>query len=177
MSMRRPTPALVAALTALTLITAGCGEGHVGSSGDGDGPPTFETTVGLALVEERADRVVVDLWYTPAEGVPGPRAVELWLRIPAGLDYLGADPGEAVTAAGKTLVDQPRDDGELRLVAYGTASLERVAAGRLATLRFAVDPQASGPQAIEVLDRMPMFAPADANAQLSLPGPLVIGGD
>lgn len=164
------------ALAALALGASGCAEPEGGSAAvAADGPPSFDTTLGLQLVAHSADSAVIDLWYAPDEGQPGPRAMELWLRLPDTATLAAAEIGEAATAAGKTLVAQPQGDHDLRLVIYGTASLDRVAGGRLATLRLTL--ATPGPATVELLERLPIFAPAEANTGLRLPPPLVIGGE
>ncbi|PKN56104.1 MAG: hypothetical protein CVU56_17870 [Deltaproteobacteria bacterium HGW-Deltaproteobacteria-14] len=161
------------------MAAAGCAEPVAGPAATAvDGPPSFDTTLGLQLVERTASRAVVDLWYAPTEGQAGPRAMELWLRLPGGVTLASADAGEAATAAGKTLVAQAHENHELRLVIYGTASLDRVAAGRLASLRLDVTaPGPAGSLQLELLDRLPIFAPAEANSGLRLPPPLALGGN
>ena len=172
---------LCAAAIWLPVAASGCAEPVAGPAATAvDGPPSFDTTLGLQLVERTANRAVVDLWYAPAEGQAGPRAMELWLRLPDGVTLASAEAGEAATAAGKTLVAQAHEGNELRLVIYGTASLDRVAAGRIASLQLNVDDTiagAAGPVQLELLDRLPIFAPAEANVGLLLPAPLVIGGN
>lgn len=131
-------------------------------------------TLALQVAERTGDAVVVDLVYAPDDGAEGPRAVELWMTHSSHLTYESATPLAAVEAAGKTLVVQPKEGAELRTILYSAASLETIGAGPLVRYRFRVTKP--GAATVEIMERMPIFAPAAANQGLMLPKPLVVGG-
>jgi hypothetical protein len=168
-------------LAGLLLLSAlpGCTDDPAGDEnpvGVGTEDPTVpENLPTLALVQawEQEDSVAVDLVYSPGQDAVGPRMMELYLQAAAGLKYASSEPLAAVEAAGKQLVVQAEDDGMVRTVIFATNNVDRLQAGPLARFIFL---RQEGVRRIELLDRHPIFAPADADTGLTLSEPLVIGG-
>ncbi|MFT7582269.1 MAG: hypothetical protein ACI9MR_003951, partial [Myxococcota bacterium] len=113
---------LMAAMSALATPSCTETEGQVDSSSTGaNEAPSFDTTLGLTVVDRSATHVTVDLWYEPAEGQPGPRAIEVWLGHSSNVTFASAEPGDSAAAAQKTVVVQPKTDSgqhELRVLIY-----------------------------------------------------------
>lgn len=130
-------------------------------------------TVQLTLVERTDTSVTIDVIYAPDAQMANPRNVELWLRPSEALVYRSSTALDATEAAGKTLVVQPKADGTLRTIVY-SASLDRLGAGPVARLEF--DLKGTGAATLELLPKLPIFAPAEANVGLMLPDTLVVTG-
>ena len=136
--------------------------------------PVANETLRLATVTSSDSQLVVDVLYAPRAEQPGPRAVELHLRASPSLTYVSGSALEAASRAGKQLVVQGADTGALRVLLYGTGSLDRIAAGALCRLTFSRAP--GQPATLELQPHMPVFAPAEANDGVLLGGPLTVGG-
>ena len=163
----------------LALAIPGCADGPADQelpAGSGNLEPVAAEnlpTLFLVLAYAQEDSVAVDLVYSPKEGQSGPRMVELFLQVGSGLTYASSTPLAAVDSAGKQLVVQPTDDGLVRTVIFATNNLERLQAGSLVRYIFL---RGTGPHHVELLDRHPIFAPADTEKGLTLGEPLIIGG-
>lgn len=118
--------------------------------------------------------VAVDVRFQKKPGRDGPRTVELWLAHDAGLALEGATPGDAALRAQKQVVAQTPEAGEVRVVLFGTASLERLEDGVFATVRF--KQIAPGRHSVQLLERRPAFAPADTELGVTL-GPALTFGE
>lgn len=129
-------------------------------------------TLRLAVVEDGADFAVVELSYHPAPDAALPRVAELWLKTGAGLAYESSEARSAVTAAGKTLVVQAKEEG-IRSVVFSAQSLETMNAGPIGRYRFK---KTDGERFVEVVGKMPTFAPPEANLGVMLPERLMVGG-
>jgi len=127
----------------------------------------------LSLVEESDGVVTVELLYARPPDAAGPRMMELFLRPSDGLKYLSGKPLSAVEKAGKQLVLQEQENGDVRTVVFATTNLDRLASGPLVRYRFSLT-SGSG-AAVEMVDRRPVFAPAEADT-VTLGKPLRIGG-
>ncbi len=173
------------ALLLLLPLAAGCiGDDPAGTTAPTDPPPHASaieaggptlSLVALDVGEGSGDLVTLELRYNRREGQEGPRAAEIWLKHSAGLAFESAEALAAATDAGKTVHAQARPDGELRLVVYGTATLDRLGSGPLARLHFRRG-DAAGPHTVEILARMPIFAPAEVNQGVHLAPQLVVEG-
>ncbi|MGM0577191.1 MAG: hypothetical protein ACQEXJ_15810 [Myxococcota bacterium] len=184
--MKGTTPRILlrlALVLALAVAAAGCDKPvDVGGSTGDEATPEETTepldptpTLALSLVERSGDEVVVELTYNPPEGVEGPRTAELWLHHSDGLAFEAAEAQAALEAAGKRLVVQQKDGGELRTIVFSTTDPSRVGGGPLVRYHFRAE--GGGAATVELLERMPVFAPSAANRGLHLPEPLVVGGD
>ena len=105
--------------------------------------------------------LTVDVHFRRREQLEGPRAAEIWLKTNGSLRFSGSSPGAAANAAGKTVVAQAKPDGEVRLVLFATGNLDRLDSGVLARLTF--ERTAPGPADVELLAKMPVFAPPETN--------------
>ncbi|MBT9556082.1 MAG: hypothetical protein IV100_08645 [Myxococcales bacterium] len=157
----------------------------LGTSSAPESPvPAIETapaeSLRLAVVgDPMGPDVTVELYYTQLPDEPGPRAIEVQLELSGNVALVRSVAGAALTRAGKQLVVQP-DAGRVRLVAFGTGSLERIAGGPLAQLTFKrTDANAA---TLSLRPERPVFAPADADLgvrfgpALTLPGLTPTGG-
>ena len=131
-------------------------------------------TLALTVVEQTADEVVVELRHNPRADKPQPRVMELHLRLSENLSYVSATAGAAATTAQKELVVQPKEGGVLRTMIFSAQSLERLGEGAL--VRFRLSKTSAAPARVELLDKMPVFAPPEANEGLLLADPLEIAG-
>ncbi len=138
-------------------------------------PDAADTTLSFEVVSQSAAELVVDLHYRVPDGQEGPRAAELWLSHSASVSLAASEPLAAADRADKQVIVQPRAGDELRVVLLSTTSLARLASGPLVRLRFALTDPAAGVR-LELLERMPLFAPAEANRGVRLPDPLVLEG-
>jgi len=132
------------------------------------------TTLALSASAESDASVTVHVAYNRLAGQEGPRVVELHLRHSANLAYDSAEPMSAASAAGKRLVVQDRGDGTLRVLLFGTQTLDRLDSGPL--LKLALRRLDDAAATLEVLGDKPVFAPAETNTGLTLPPPLTVGG-
>ena len=134
---------------------------------------TAPTAATLTLVsgEATATEVAVDLHYARDPARPGPRMMELHLRVTGDLAYLHAERLAAAEAAGKDLTVQPRDDGTLRVLLFTTTNVNRLGPGPLARLWFA-----RGAGTVTLLEQSPIFAPPEADLGVTLGQPLTLGG-
>ncbi len=157
----------------LVLSLLACQTGHdVSGTGPAETPaPVVSTeTVALRTVSLTDTHAVVDLEYRRRPEQPGPRVAELQLAL-TGVEFQAATAGDSASRAGKQLVAQP-SDGRLRLVLYGTGSLERLDSGTLAQLTL----RRTGPVGrLELLSDDPVFAPSEANDGVLLGAPLTLG--
>lgn len=181
---RRTIPSLLALAIAVAAV-AGCerstsGPGSPGSGEEASGPDPESTealpdepTIQLVEVRRDAGRVTVDLHYTPSDDMAGPREAELWLGHSPSLSYASSEPLEAAEAAGKDVHVQERD-GKLRTVLLAT-NVTRIREGPL--VRYHFEHTGGEPAKVWLLERMPIFAPREANRGLHLPEPLVIGDE
>jgi len=122
---------------------------------------------------ETVDGVHIPVLLNRHDGHPGPRTVELWVAYSESLQFVAAEKGESLISSMKVLVVQDHGD-RVRLVIFGTASLERIQEGELTTLHFRR--QSDGPATVNFVAQMPIFAPADAQQGLQLAEPLNLGG-
>jgi hypothetical protein len=130
-------------------------------------------TFSLRAVARSGEWLDVALDYRRGDGQAGPRAAELWLSHSADLTFEDAQPLAAVQAAGKRLVVQQAAAGELRLVIFGTQDLTRLDTGPVGRLRFLR--ASAGPARLELLARIPFFAPDEANEGVVLPDAVSFG--
>ena len=131
-------------------------------------------TLSLVAAEQTATELVVDVLYARKAGEPGPRMVELHLGLAGGLQYHASEGLDAAEAAGKAVVVQPQPDGAVRVVVFATANTTRLASGGL--VRLWLGRIGGAGEAVTLLERRPVFAPADAEAVAVLGPPLVVGG-
>lgn len=122
--------------------------------------------------EVSGELLAIDLAYTRKALSPGPRVMEAFLRFSDNLRYSSATQGEAIVAAGKTLVVQKREKGLLRIMAFSATSISELDSGLLATLRF--EKTGTGTATLEILTDRPIFAPAETNQGLLVSDPLRI---
>ena len=178
-----PTPPyqwfLVLAFLVSAVGLAGCQEatvlqpGAATQVGGSEDEPLPETTLALRVLEATEQAVTVELVYHRQADQPGARMMELHLSHSANLAWRSVQEGEAAERADRDVVVQAKDAATLRVVIYGTTSLERMDSGTLARLTFARI--APGTARLELLPQMPLFAPAEANDSLLLPEPLTVG--
>jgi hypothetical protein len=156
-------------------LLGACGTGEAPSSsppasGAAALPPE---TLALVLVEAGKTQLVVDLVYHRPEGAPGPRMMELYMSLSAGLGLVSGEAGEAAARAGKEVTVQQKDAGVLRTVLMATTNLHELESGSL--VRYRLD-RLGAQQRLELLPEDPVFAPPEANQGLSFGAPLVVGG-
>ncbi len=164
-------------LYACVLLLAACdGEPAAPTTTRGPAAPIEDsgTTLSLAAAGESADLVTVRLDYRRRAEQEGPRAAELFVALSDNLAYDSSEAGAAALAAGKQLVVQDKGGGELRVLLFGTQSLDRLDSGALLSLDLRRT--GAGPATVEVLDRQPLFAPAESNTGVLLPEPLTLDG-
>jgi hypothetical protein len=167
MRIARLTCCLALALTALW----GCLDTEDKAGGPAEEVPAG-ATLALTLASSTPEEVVVDLHYTRVAGQLGPRMMELFLEPSAQLNLLGSEGLGAVLAAQKQLVVQEAEAGSLRVVVYSAGNLNELQSGPLARFRFQAPKD--GSVTLKLLDRRPLFAPADADRGTTLGDPLVI---
>lgn len=126
----------------------------------------------LVLVEDADGQAVVDLVYSRPADIPGPRMMELYIKPSEEVKFLSGEALSSVQAAGKELVLQEQADGQVRTVVYTTANLNRLEPGPLVRYRFSVGQPGA---MLELVDRRPLFAPAEADGVV-LAEPLQLGG-
>ena len=130
-------------------------------------------TLALSVAEQGPGYVLVDLVFNPAPGTALPRVAEVWLAHGPGMAYESVTALDATVKSGKTLVAQPKENGEVRTILYSAGSLATIQAGSIARYRFKVAEDGS-PLWLEVKERMPTFAPVEANTGIMLPPRLQI---
>ena len=164
-----------------------------GASGLNDGPvsaePTVEGPIGIANIEElehtlsferevRAedahDVVSFALYYVRRPNQHAPRTVELMVDFPASMSFMGATPLSAVTLASKELIVQQPSPGVLRVVILAAGNLNYLETGPLA--RFSFKGEHNG-GALSVRERVPYFAPLNANEGVTLAPPTSMASD
>jgi|GEM_PF-2178812 len=176
MRTRRPLAFRAAAL-ALALavhvlsLSSGCAESTPtqterarGAPGEAGRPPAVETVapvVRLSPEASAAGEAVFTLTYARPAGRPGPRMAEFRFQFGSGLAFVRAEALDAVTAAGKQLVAQERPGNVLRLLIFSQVNMNPFDSGPLARLVFRRS--GDGPQTLDLLDRRPFFAPAEAD--------------
>lgn len=133
-----------------------------------------DATLTLAVASLGSEEIEVDLHFNHAPGHPGPRMMELFIAGSEGTGYLGSEPLAATLAAGKDLVVQEADDGNLRVVIFATDNLNELESGPLA--RFRLSRPQTGQATLALVDRQPIFAPAEASRGVTLDEPLVVDG-
>ena len=133
-----------------------------------------KASLALTVREQTDSEIAIDLRYLRRQDQAGPRVAEIHLRHSPGLELQASRAGSAATLAGKEVVVQPTEDGVLRTVLYSTTSLDRLDSGVIATYRFART--GGGAARIELLPRLPVFAPAEANQGVLLGETLEIAG-
>jgi hypothetical protein len=158
---------LIASIAWIAACDAGSSP-HTGAPPDAPAP--FAPALLLRASDVSADHATIDVVYERPADRAGPRAAEIHLRASPDLHLVASEPLDATRAAGKHLVVQARDDGVLRAIVYSTADLRTLGPGGLVRLRF--DRAGAGDAVIELLDRRPVFAPAEADEGLALPPPL-----
>jgi hypothetical protein len=136
-------------------------------------PGQAGATLQLAVVQQDGGSVVVEVSYHPDADAERPRVAELWLGHSPSLKLLASEARDAVTAAGKTLVVQDKGEEGLRTIVYSSSNLDRVQGGAIARYQFLVE--GPGPHWVDLLERMPLFAPMEANIGIMLPARLAIG--
>lgn len=165
------------ALAILLAGLTGCVDDSVSTQALLDEPSAeaeFKATLELTPAGTIDGRCAVDLFFTRAPERPGPRMMELFVRPSGGLTYLEAETLAAATLADKQVVVQQQEDGTLRLLVFATDNLNRLDSGPLVRLAFSV----SGGQAtLELLERRPIFAPAEADFGITLGKSLSLGGN
>lgn len=135
-------------------------------------------TEGPSVWLERAQGdsgATVEVRFKRRPGREGPRTVELWLAHDAGLALESATPGGAATTAQKQVVAKTAEPGQVRLVLFGTGSLDRIGDGALAVVRFRE--VTGGTHTVELLDRRPAFAPADTDLGVVIGPALTLTSD
>ena len=137
------------------------------------GPVSEEPSVALVAREE-GENVVVDVTFRANAKREGPRVAELWLRYDAGLAFDQAEAGAAATSAGKQLIAQTPETGMVRLALFATGNLTRIGSGVLARVTF--HRTAPGAQSVVLVDKRPVFAPADTDLGVLLGPAAVVGG-
>ncbi len=174
--MKTSTLSLAAALLALAALTTACDQ-HAGPPAGAPPGATIEEadeTLSLRFVSLVDDVATVDVSYLRRDTQAAPRMMELWLHVGADLAFVDAEPLEALELAGKELVVQPRDDGVLRLVVYAANNLATIDSGPIARLTLSTHSGQLSDAAVTIEERMPMFAPADANEGVLLGPPVVV---
>jgi len=145
------------------------------SSASAAQPHGDASTLGLQVHSNTGTTLTVDLYYQRPEGQVGPRAAELWLQCSENLELRDAQALDASIKAGRTVIAQAdKEPRRVRLVIFGTQSLDAMDTGPLARLTFRLTD--SGTVSLAILNRQPLFAPGEANQGLTLGDPLVIGG-
>ena len=129
-------------------------------------------TLALSVAEQTPSEVVVELRHQPRAGDPLPRMMELHLSLSDNLSLVSATKGPAAEAVAKDLVVLEKDGHVLRTVLFSAQNLERLGEGVLA--RYRLKRGDSGPARVEILNKMPVFAPPEANKGLLLAEPLEI---
>ena len=159
--------------TALALCLTACAETPAPAPPVAPAPATASTdaTLSLAVGAETPTEAAVDLLYVRDPAKPGPRMMELHLKLMGDLHYLHAERLAAAEAAGKDLVVQDAKDGTLRVILYTTANTNRLAPGPLARLWFS-----HGAGTVSLIEQSPIFAPPEADLGVTLGGPLTLGG-
>ena len=138
-------------------------------------PPVEDAVPNLYLLQEHndADTVSVQLQFVKREGVPGPRAMELFIAYPEGLTYSGVDSLPATAQAQKKIIVQDKDQNVLRVIIYSAENVNRLETGGLASLHF----EKTDGQGGEFLfaSEGHVFAPVDANRGLLFGDALRVG--
>jgi hypothetical protein len=135
-------------------------------------PVLSGATLALTIVEQSSEEVVVELRHQPREGEALPRLMELHLRLSDNLSLLSASRGAAAEAVGKDLVVKEKEGNVLRALLFSAQNVKRLGEGELA--RFRLKRSDTGSAKVELLDKMPVFAPPEANEGLLLADPLEI---
>ena len=168
---------LVAAVTLSVVCTAACeraGKSTPAPAEQGKAPAEVHTSATLALtvVEQTAEEVVLELRHHPRADSPLPRMMELHLRLTDNLKLVSATKGAAAEAVAKELVVQEKADHVLRTVLFSAQNLDLLGDGVLARYRLARTD--AKPAKVELMNKMPVFAPPAANEGFLLPDPLEI---
>jgi hypothetical protein len=138
-------------------------------------PPIEDALPNLYLALEGSDEenVTVQLQFVKREGVPGPRAMELFIAHPENLVYTGVDSLPAVASADKKIIVQEKSYGVLRIIVYSSENTNRLNTGGLASLHF--ERRAGQGGDIVFASEGQVFAPVDANRGLLFGEALRVG--
>ena len=160
------------ALALLTLTLTGCAETEPAITTIAPSTMPSSATLSLSVSGTPGSQVAVDLQYEPKPDEPGPRMMELHIRLSDSLRYVRSQRLAAAAMANKELTVQPKEDGTLRLVLHATRNTTRLESGPLARLWF----EATGAGTVTLLDQHPIFAPPEADKGIVLGPPLSIEG-
>jgi hypothetical protein len=160
---------IIATVTAA--LAFGCTESDSGPATPKAAPQVDETaTLSLQATTAAIDgQLTAQLRFTRTAD-EGPRIAEIWLRHSPDVVFLSATAGDATSRVQKQLVAQVQDDGMVRLIVFSAQNTERIDSGNLANITFSV--VSDGPAQIEIVDKMPVFAPPPSNAGLLLGAPI-----
>ncbi len=156
------------------LLTIGCSPGPDAVPVSAESAPVAVEVPTLSLVASEASVVItVDVHFARPTATLGPRMAELVLHAEGPVTYERGDALAALTAAGKQLVAQPRDGGDVRLAMFATTNTATLDSGPLARITFRR--AGPGPVTFRLLPRVPMFAPSESAVGLHLGEAIVVG--
>jgi len=158
------TAALALALGACAESAPALPERNHGAPGEAGRPPAVETVAPVLMLSppaSAASEVAFTLSYERPANRPAPRLAEFRFQFGAGLSFERAEALDAVVAAEKQLVAQERPGNMLRLLIFSSGNIHTLDDGALVRLFFRRTGE--GPRTLELLDRRPFFAPAEAD--------------
>jgi hypothetical protein len=126
----------------------------------------------LSAAERARGHIALAIDHWPVPDDPAARAMDLRVVADADVELIGAVGGDALRLSNKDLYVDPetgspfrrREDGSWQVFVYRRDSAEPIAAGRIATLTFAVEQ--GGPLTFKLQRRQQTFAPLLADAVL-----------
>jgi len=161
-----------AAIVSWFAVLSGCSRADNGVEPGAQEADRHQLILAVENQGASGEQLAIDLQYTRKSSAPGPRVMEAFLRFSDNLRYSSATQGEAIVAAGKTLVVQERSNSLLRIMAFSATSISELDTGLLATLRF--EKTGTGTATLEILTDRPIFAPAEIYQGLLVSDPLRI---
>jgi hypothetical protein len=157
--------ALVAVGVVVSSLAVSCGPG---SAGGGDRPQAdssaMQAPAGPSISLQARAQGRLAIVYFPGE-VPA-RMAELWLKLPEGYSFRGAEPGGAAVDAGKNVVAQGKSDNTVRVIAFSSEGIDPLGAGDIAVLDIDREPGAVGE--VRLLTDRPFLAPREAQNGLMI---------